>query len=158
MKVVHIYLGASSQFPRKIERTWGYVLECESSPGNIRNGFNIQACTHNQAIIRALIRALERMTQPCQLHIHSQNEYVLNMLNRNLDSWAANGFLNKKGHQVLEEWQMLYPLKARHQVSIKTGLHTYSDMLIQTMKHVKEPIEDIEMQGQKIMTGKDLGI
>ena len=147
MQTVHIYLSIDSLNPKKTEKTWGYVLECESKPGVIRNGFGVERCTYNQGVIQALLKAFGRINQTCEVHIHTENQYVLNAFINYLPDWVVHNFVNKKGQQVAEEWQGLYLHRNRHLFVPEPGRHIYSDRLIQTMKRVYSPATDIELKG-----------
>lgn len=148
MQIVHIYLGIDSKHPRRTEKTWAYVLECESRPGVIRNGFQIEECTHNQGVLRSLIRAFERINQTCEIHIHTENQYILNALMNYLDGWIGKDFRNQKGRQVSEEWMEVYHHKIKHIIVPEPGRHMYSDRLTRTAKRIREPAEDIELKGE----------
>lgn len=147
MQIVHIYLGIDSMHPRKTEKTWAYVLECESRPGVIRNGFHVEECTYHEGILRSLIRAFERINQTCEVHIHTENQYVLNALMNYLDGWIGKDFRNKKGQQVSEEWAAVYPHKIKHLIVPEPGKHEYSEWLAWMAKRTKETVEDIELKG-----------
>ena len=44
--------------------------------------------TYHQAVLTALIEALERFRESCEVHVHTENEFILNMIDMNLEKWA----------------------------------------------------------------------
>ena len=136
-EAVHIYIETDSISPRPMQRNYGYVLECEHL-GNTKTkaGFGQMEGTWNKAVLQALLEALGRLNRPCDVHIHSRNEYVLRMLENNLEHWAAAGFINSKGKPVAnrEEWEKLWQLGQEHLLLTEpAGKHEYSRWLLDEM-------------------------
>lgn len=114
MRMTRIYIAIDSRSPRITKKNYGYVLECEvSGEARTREGFGTVTGTYHQATLTALIKALERFTQKCELHIHTEDMFVLNMMLKNLDAWEANGFTTSKGSPVAnrEEWMEVEPVE-----------------------------------------------
>lgn len=136
-ETVNIYIETDSTSPRPMPRNYGYVLECQHL-GNTKTkaGFGRMEGTWNKATLQALLEALGRLKRPCEVHIHSRNEYILRMLENNLEHWAAAGFINSKGKPVAnrEEWEKLWQLGQEHLLLIEpTGKHEYSRWLLDEM-------------------------
>lgn len=86
MRRVDIYIETDSTSPRPHVRKYGYVLECDLRGRPVtREGFGQTEGTYNQSVLIALAEALVRIKQPCEIHIHSGNEFVLNMVDNNLN-------------------------------------------------------------------------
>lgn len=88
----------------------------------------------------AMIKAMERLNQSCEVYLHTENEFVLNMLERNLDRWAGNEFLTTKGKPVAnqEEWMQLWRLAEKQLILTVPGKHEYSGWLSGEIKKRKE--------------------
>lgn len=141
MKTAHIYIATDSSSPKVAERHYGYVLECEvSGEARTREGFGEITGTYNQATLAALVEALGRFRQGCELHIHTENTFVLGMICRNLKTWAGNGFLTSKGKAVAnrEEWEEVWRLSREHLIAAEPGGHSYSGWLLEEIRKRKE--------------------
>lgn len=132
MQRVDIYIETDSTSPRTQARKYGYVLECELRGRPVtREGFGQTEGTYNQSVLTALTEALARIKQPCEIHIHSGNEFVLNMVDNNLSKWAAGGFLSSSGRPVAnrEEWERVWNLLRRQLTVTEHGSHAYTGWL-----------------------------
>lgn len=129
MKRVDIYVETDNTAPRSLERWTGYVLECMKSSGDLytETDFNRKIGTYHETILRTLIEALSRMKKNSEIHIHTKDNWVLEMIDRNLKNWAAGGFVNNKGKPLTnqEEWRKLYDLTINHMIVKEPGQHTY---------------------------------
>ncbi|GAA6410623.1 hypothetical protein K040078D81_47400 [Blautia hominis] len=137
MQRVDIYIETDSTSPRTQARKYGYVLECELRGRPVtREGFGQTEGTYNQSVLTALTEALARIKQPCEIHIHSGNEFVLNMVDNNLSKWAAGGFLSGKGKPVAnrEEWETIWNLLKGQMTVTEHGGHAYSGWLKNEME------------------------
>lgn len=137
MQRVDIYIAIDSASTRISKKMYGYVLECEvSGQAKTREGFGTAEGTYHFGELTAMIAALERLKQPCEVHIHSENDFVLSMLERNLRTWAAAGFVTTKGKPVAnkELWMIVWKLSQKHLVKTVPGKHPYSEWLKEEMK------------------------
>lgn len=138
-ETVHIYIETDSISPRPMPRNYGYVLECEYLGKPItRAGFGRMEGSWNKAVLVALVEALKRLNRSCEVHIHTRNEYILRMLENNLEHWAAAGFVGSKGKPVAnrEEWETLWQLGQEHLLLTEptgSGRHAYSRWLLEEM-------------------------
>lgn len=141
MRMTRIYIAIDSRSPRITKKNYGYVLECEvSGEARTREGFGTVTGTYHQATLTALIKALERFTQKCELHIHTEDMFVLNMMLKNLDAWEANGFTTSKGSPVAnrEEWMEVRNLSKEHLIVPEPGKHQYTGWLQGEIQKRKE--------------------
>ena len=134
---VHIYISTSSSSPRVSTKKYGYVLETQVL-GNPRTceGFGCLESTYHKAVLTALIEAMKRLNQSCEVHIHTEDGFLLNMLQNSAQRWAENDFRNSKGTSIAnkEEWEILWSLASKHIVIPKPGTHSYDSWLKKTME------------------------
>lgn len=138
---VKIYIATDSSSPKVTEKYYGYVLECSvSGEAKTREGFGKITGTYHQAVLTALAEALERFNQSCEVCVCAEDEFVLNMLERNLAVWAGNEFLTSKKKPVAnqEEWKKIWELSNRHLILVKPGKSEYSGWLQEEIKKRKE--------------------
>lgn len=142
MLVVHIYAEVDSAAPRSQGRMAGYVLEYIKRSGETetREQFVWVAGTYHAAILQMLLRAAARITRPCEVHVHTQDGFVLESLVSNLPGWAENGYKTRKGTLVrnCREWQQLWGLTEKHLVVKEPGMHAYYDWMQGKMAEEKE--------------------
>lgn len=138
---VDIYIETSSQFQGKVERKCGYVLSTLLRGGEeTRKHFGMVSGTYHQAVLLAIADALEHMTRPCKICIHTRDLYVGSRLEK-LTEMAGSGWLDSKGQPIKnkEEWQQVYKamnvLPDPHEITAKTEKHSYSMWLREEMKH-----------------------
>lgn len=134
---VHIYIETDSHIPRISDKRYGYVLECHTAAGiRTRGDFGKISGTYHKATLIAMIEAMKRLNQTCEVHIHTSDTFVLNMMDYNLERWAGNGFKTGKGEPVTnpEEWKQLWILKRQQLITTVPGNHEYSEWLIDEMK------------------------
>lgn len=132
MQEVHIYIGVDSISAKPSAKRFGYVLECRVAGQTVtREGFGQTAGTYHQATLMAMAEAMERLNQSCEVYLHTEDEFVLNMLERNLDRWAGSGFTTSKGKPVAnqEEWMKLWGLSQKQLILTAPGKHAYSGWL-----------------------------
>ena len=117
MKNVEIYTdGACSGNPGK--GGWGCVL--------IYNGFKKEFSgydentTNNRMELNAVIEALKKLKEPCNVDLFTDSAYVSNaFLNDWITTWKNNGFKNSSKKEISnkEMWLELLELCSVHQVT-----------------------------------------
>lgn len=134
---VHIYISVNNRSPRLSEKKFGYVLETKVL-GNPRtcDGFGQIKSTYHKAVLTALIEAMKRLNQSCEVHIHTEDTFILNMLKNNAPKWAENEFKNSKDTSIAnkEEWETLWSLASKHIVIPEPGIHSYDSRLKNDME------------------------
>ena len=84
MQQVKIYIETDSSSPKATEKHYGYVLEVMVSGQAVtREGFGKITGTYHQTVLTALAKALDRFNQSCEVCICTEDDFVLNMLERN---------------------------------------------------------------------------
>ena len=96
---------------------WGAVLRhrhhvreiCGGEPG---------ATSNNRMELMAPIMALEALTRPMLVHLHTDSTYVRNGITKWVLSWERNGWMTaaKKPVKNVDLWQRLDELVQHHQV------------------------------------------
>lgn len=141
MREVHIYAESETAAPRCMKRRMGYVLEYVSSGRTFtREEFYEDTGTYHAVILRALTKAVKRIKEPCELHIHTQDTFTLEMLDENLPYWAVNGYRTAKGKLIKNhfEWQNLFEASRSHLITKEAGMHTYYHWMLDEMKKCRK--------------------
>ncbi len=117
MKHVIIYTdGACSYNPGP--GGWGCVLIYNSIQRSF-SGFS-ENTTNNQMEMQAVIEALSRLNEPCEVDLYSDSAYVINAFNAGwIDSWTKNNWRTAQNKPVknLDVWKKMIDLVARHKVT-----------------------------------------
>ena len=76
------------------------------------------ATTNNRMELMAVISALEALTRPCRVKLHTDSKYVLDGATRWIHGWKKNGWrtADKKPVKNVELWQRLDEVHNGHQV------------------------------------------
>ena len=124
---VHIYIGTDSKAPRVQPRKYGYVLAC-TLKGKLatKQGFKETTGTYNRATLEAI----------SEIHIHTENAFILTMLEENLDKWEQNGYVTTKGEPVAngDLWKQLKEKAREHLLLSEPGKHEYSMWIQEQLK------------------------
>lgn len=133
MQVVHIYAECGSVAPRSLLRKTGYVLEYVAQSGQTvtREQFKEREETYNAATLQMITEGLQRLNRPCEVHVHTQNQHVLLMMDTKLEEWVQNGYQTARGKPIANkaEWEALQDAAKEHLVVIETGEHPYLEWL-----------------------------
>lgn len=148
-KVVHIYAETDTPAPTTVKRYGGYVLECIRKNGEpaTREEFMEMENTYHGVILQMFVLAIKRINQPCEIHLHTQNAYILNMVDKFLSTWAENDFHNSKGEPVknADIWEHLWQQVKTHKIVIEHGMHPYYGWIqTEIMKIKKEKAAQLQ--------------
>ncbi len=117
MKHVVIYTdGACSYNPGP--GGWGCVLIYNEIQRSF-SGFELNT-TNNQMEMQAVIEALARLNEPCEVDLYSDSAYVINAFNAGwIESWKKNNWRTSQNKPVknLDVWQKMIGLVERHKVT-----------------------------------------
>ena len=74
--------------------------------------------TNNQMELMAVISALEALSEPCRVDIHTDSNYVRDGITKWIDKWKRNGWRtsDKKAVKNEELWRRLDTARSRHNV------------------------------------------
>ena len=95
---------------------WGAVMIAGKHRKEICGGD--LATTNNRMELMAAIQALETLTRPCKVELHTDSQYVKNGVTTWIHGWKARGWktADKKPVKNVELWQRLDELNAGHHV------------------------------------------
>lgn len=96
---------------------FGAVLVCGHHRKELAAGY--QLTTNNRMELRAAIAALETLTQPCSVDLHSDSKYLIDaMTKRWTASWQKRGWLKADRQPVKNRdlWQRLLDAANPHQI------------------------------------------
>lgn len=145
MRKVTLYIETSSAALGKKKRICGYILEYITASGKpvIGKAYLEGEGTYNQEYLNTATQAMWHMKEPCDLSICGKNSFVLNMIQNNLENWAAHEFISN-GKEILnrKEWENLWNLLKGHNVSVQIGEHKYTKEMIEEMKVKGNVFED----------------
>ena len=95
---------------------WGAILikgqaEKELSGGEL-------ATTNNRMELMAAIRALEALTRPCRVELHTDSQYVQKGIHEWIHGWKRRGWMtaDKKPVKNDDLWRRLDSARSRHEV------------------------------------------
>ncbi|CAH2599601.1 ribonuclease HI [Rhodovastum atsumiense] len=95
---------------------WGAIL-CYRGRERELSGAE-PATTNNRMELTAAAMALEALTRPCRVVLHTDSEYVRNGVTRWHTGWVRRNWRNAAGDPVanVDLWQRLLAAEKRHQV------------------------------------------
>ena len=114
-KIVDIYTdGACKGNPGP--GGWGALLVYGGKEKELFGGE--KETTNNRMELLAVIRALEALTRPCQVRLHTDSQYVQKGISEWIHGWKRNGWRTSSKQPVknADLWQRLDELAAGHAV------------------------------------------
>jgi len=96
---------------------WGAILTYDGNEREICGGE--ADTTNNRMELMAAISALETLTRPCTVDLHTDSQYLRGGVMGWMDNWKKRGWLtaDKKPVKNIELWQRLDEARGRHEVS-----------------------------------------
>jgi ribonuclease HI len=96
---------------------WGVVLRRGTAEKELSG--NEPDTTNNRMEMTAVIRALEALTAPCAVTLHTDSRYVIDGITKWIFGWRKNGWRNSKKEPVknADLWQELVKAAAPHKVT-----------------------------------------
>ena len=138
---VNIYVESDSTTPKSIQRKTGYVLECQRKNGDTATmeAFGRKVGTYHAVILQTFAEAMKRLTQNCELHLYSQDTFVLDMAEKNLQVWAQNDFRKANGALLANhfQWRRLWELAQGNIIVKEPGMHQYFAWMQSEMTKLK---------------------
>lgn len=138
----HIYIAISPETIRRCGRYCSYMITADGSERTVFGMITADDSTMNAATLEVLTGALERFRKPCDIALHAKNAWALNMIDRNLETWAKADFRTADGKEVAnrELWQRIHEAIKDKRITIHPGRHEYSswmlsEMVLRTSKH-----------------------
>jgi ribonuclease HI len=96
---------------------WGAILRWNGSEKELSGGE--RDTTNNRMELTAAIMALESLTRPVPVRLHTDSQYVRDGITRWIAGWKKNGWKTAARKPVKNEdlWRRLDAAQARHSVS-----------------------------------------
>ena len=151
---VDIYLESDTWYLGNRKRKSGYYICCAMPGGRDYDDLQIRSVegTYNHCLLIVLNEALGRMKKPSEIHIHSANTYILDMIKNSLPGWEKNCFRNSRGEDIKDQaaWMILSMNIRGHMIVPEYGLHEYSHwMKWMMMRDGNEPVDNIVEKPEK---------
>ncbi len=98
---------------------WGAILLYGDAEKELKGG--AAETTNNRMELTAAIEALNALTRPCRVTVHTDSVYVKDGITQWLARWKANGWRTaaKKPVKNTDLWQALDEALATHEISWK---------------------------------------
>ena len=95
---------------------WGVLLQAGTSEKELWGGE--ANTTNNRMELTAVIRALEALKRPTQIHVHTDSQYVQKGISEWIHNWKRNGWrtADKKPVKNADLWQVLDALTKQHEI------------------------------------------
>jgi ribonuclease HI len=95
---------------------WGAILRYGDTEKDLFGGD--PATTNNRMELMAAIMALETLTRPCAIDVHTDSQYLRGGVTGWINGWKRNGWktADKKPVKNAELWQRLDAAAARHAI------------------------------------------
>ena len=139
---VDVYAESNSKGMKAMDRWCMYLIACETSKGLATVGdFLKTSGTYNGAILETFNRALSRIKTGSEVHLHTANKTILDMIEFQVDDMAQRGFLRKDGEPVKNrsEWESYWKLTRSILIIPESGNHTFASWMSRTLfKHESE--------------------
>ena len=93
---------------------WGALLRWRGAEKELKGGE--RATTNNRMEMMAAIRALEALSRPAHVRIHTDSVYLRDGITKWIHGWKAKGWktANKKPVKNIDLWQRLEAALERH--------------------------------------------
>ena len=95
---------------------WGAILQASGKSKELCGGEPLT--TNNRMELTAAIMALEALTRPCKIDLHTDSKYVMDGITSWIHGWKARGWktADKKPVKNDDLWKRLDLARARHDV------------------------------------------
>ena len=95
---------------------WGAILQAAGKTKELRGGE--PATTNNRMELMAAIQALEALTKPCRVELHTDSQYVQKGIHEWIHGWKKRGWLTADRKPVKNDdlWKRLDAARQRHDV------------------------------------------
>jgi ribonuclease HI len=95
---------------------WGAVLHAAGKQRELWGG-ELQT-TNNRMELMGAIQALEALTKPCKVELHTDSQYVMKGISEWIHAWKRRGWLtaDKKPVKNDDLWKRLDAARGRHDV------------------------------------------
>ncbi len=136
MYKVNIYTYVEPASTRKSKKKYAYLLSCVGKENRQLIGVGTIEGTYHEANLKAINKGLARLNQSCEVNLHCEDSFVLNMFEYNLPRWAARGYQTAKGETIAnaEDWMEMWRLTRAQKVIPIKGEHEKKQELRRAVK------------------------
>ncbi len=98
---------------------WAALLRYNGTEKTVSGGDKLT--TNNRMELQAAIAALQALTRPCKVNLHTDSQYVRGGITQWLANWKRNGWrtADRKPVKNADLWQALDAAAARHDIAWK---------------------------------------
>jgi ribonuclease HI len=96
---------------------YGVVMVCGKHRRELSAGFRMT--TNNRMELRAAIIALQSLTEPCEVELHSDSKYLIDAISKRwIEGWQKKGWKTAAKQPVKNQdlWQLMLTAMARHTI------------------------------------------
>ncbi len=96
---------------------FGVVMVCGKHRKELAVGYRLT--TNNRMELRAAIAALQMLSEPCEVELHSDSKYLIDAISKKwIDGWKKKGWLtaDKKPVKNQDLWLLLLAAAAPHKI------------------------------------------
>ena len=95
---------------------WGAILQAAGKTKEMSGGEPLT--TNNRMELTAAIMALEALTRPCRIDLHTDSKYVMDGITKWIHGWKARGWRTADKSPVKNDdlWKRLDTARTRHEV------------------------------------------
>ena len=132
---VSIFIETDNRVQKEHFRRYGYVLASEYKGELITaEGFGPTRDTYHGTILEALREAVSRLKGRCELIVHAQDQYVLNMLTEKMKDWKEADWKGADGKEIshADKWKAISDRLEElgvTEISTAAGHHEYTRWL-----------------------------
>jgi len=93
-----------------------------------------QETTYHESVLLAITRAIDLLTSPCIINVHTDCLYFACNLENRLEQWVQSNFKNGKGEDIAhwELWEKLFDQDGKHKITIGHATKTEYTVWMQT--------------------------
>ena len=120
MYKVDLWIWTDSRSPKEDLKGYAYSIEMKRLSGEIyrKTGEDNISGTWNKAVLTAIANALERFSLNAEVTIHTENRWVMNMMEHNLMVWEGADFYKNPKEKVANEAEWRRIAKAGHSLKL----------------------------------------
>ena len=131
MYKVNIYTYVEPATVKRTKKMYAYLLQCVGKEEVELIGIGEKEGTYHETSLQAVNEAMGRLNQSCEVRLHCEDTFILNMFAHNITRWAAAGYKNAKGEPIAnaEAWMELWRVTRAQKMILCKGDHEKKDQL-----------------------------
>ena len=142
MKTVKIYIETSFRTPVSKQGKYAAALVFTKGGQDFTRIVSGEECetTYNRCVLLAMIRAMQRLNQPCHLEIYIHNTYIKNMIEQgNPEKWRRLEWKRAAGGAIQNQelWKLFLDEAEKHEIEMRLKGDEYADTLQAVMEEVE---------------------